>query len=304
MTTEMRKVLTGIGGWEHGTLDGLLYGAGETETQEKLAQYARFFDAVEVRATFWDDALGAPEAASWLRAVRENKRFVFGVKLHRAFTHGRIYTAESARTIRGLLQELARADRLAALVMQFPASFTNTGTHRHHLTKLAGLFAGFPLAAEFRHTSWHHPSMVALLEELGVTAVQADLPRLAHLMPFHTALVGRTAYLRLHGRNERGWLQNGMDTRYDYLYNGREVREIERRLEHLEGKCDRAVVIWNNTTGGKATANAFQLQAALHGVQVPVPERTLAAFPHLRAIGVPAEEREPLFAAEAYRRVS
>lgn len=296
------QVLTGIGGWEHEVLDRVLYGD-RGEAAAKLRAYAGMLHAVEVRATFWDDTLSAADAASWVEAVQENRRFRFGVKLHRAFTHGGGATAEQARMFRGVLQELARADRLAALVLQFPWSFTNTGSARHHLAKLASSFEGFPLAAEFRHDSWAHDSVPSLLEELGITPVQADLPRVNRHMPFHTTIVGRTAYLRLHGRNERGWLQNGMDTRYDYLYNERELREIGRRLERLEGRCAEAVVIWNNTTGGKAVVNALQLRSALRGEPVAVPERTLEAFPVLRRSCMALEERVPLFATEEYRRV-
>lgn len=296
------QVLTGLGGWEHEVLDRVLYGD-RAEAAAKLRAYSGMLDAVEVRATFWDDTLSAADAATWVEAVQQNRRFRFGVKLHRAFTHGGGATAEQARMLRGVLQELARADRLAALVLQFPWSFTNTGSARHHLAKLASAFGGFPLAAEFRHDSWAHDSVPSLLEELGITPVQADLPRVNRHMPFHTTIVGGTAYLRLHGRNERGWLQNGMDTRYDYLYNERELREIGRRLERLEGRCAEAVVIWNNTTGGKAVVNALQLRSALRGEPVAVPERTLGAFPVLRRSCVALEECVPLFATEEYRRV-
>ena len=302
MEKSMGMVLVGTAGWEHEDFDRVFYPAERMASSAKLASYARSFDAVEVRSTFWDDTLSETDAKEWLDAVGENSRFRFLVKLHQSFTHRKIVPPGATRTVRGLLQELARHDRLGAVLLQFPFSFTNTSAHRFHVTKLSEIFAGFPLHAEFRHDSWNQASLLPFLAEHGLRAVNADLPRVAHLMPFGTGTIGDTAYLRLHGRNERGWLANSWDARYDYLYNSKELREIARRVSLLTEKCRRVLVICNNTTGGKAVATALQLSAAAgRERKIEVPERALEAFPVLQEIARP-EPPGALFQTAAYRR--
>jgi uncharacterized protein YecE (DUF72 family) len=269
---------------------------------EKLSYYARFFDAVEVRATFWDESLGPADAREWATAVNGAGEFLFLVKLHRSFTHTRNLRSQVTRSTRGLLQELERHNTLGALLVQFPYSFTNTSANRYYLTKLAEIFRGFPLHVEFRHASWEYGGLMGLMNETGMEPVHADLPRIRQFAPFLTAHRGETAYFRLHGRNDKGWLLNGMDTRYDYLYNGRELQELRRRIENVSQKCRRTMVIFNNTSGGKAVANALQLLSSLRGAKpVRVPDTALHTFPFLQSI-VPLTPSTPsLFGDNSYR---
>lgn len=288
MESQRMQYLVGIGGWEHEVLDCCLYPRAGMASGEKLAFYAGFFGTTEVRPTFWDETLSSRDAREWVEAVSGARDFLFSVKLHRAFTHRREIRPAMTRNVRGILQELARHSRLGALLMQFPYGFTNTGASRHHLVKLAEVFTGFPVHVEFRHDSWQTPSLLSFLTENGLRSVSADLPRVRQLMPFLTGQAGDVAYLRLHGRNEKGWLLNSMDTRYDYLYNGREIMELRRRIAALSGRCRRVVVICNNTSGGKAVANALQLACALgQGERVAVPAAALRTFPSVQELGVP-----------------
>lgn len=302
----------GLGGWEHESFDHCLYGVNTEYSSVKLRYYARFFDTVEVRQTFWDDSLGLNDALQWMDAVAENKRFRFQVKLHKSFTHTRDFKPELATRVREMLLELLKNERLGALLVQLPYSFTNTGANRYYLEKLGELFSGFPVYVEFRNESWNDVHLLRnFLRDTQLQVVNADFPRIKQLMPFVAEVTGSTAYVRLHGRNGKGWLLNGMDTRYDYLYNTKELREIVRRLAALEQKClaggtqgKRIVVIFNNTTNGKAIANALQLISMLHEQKaILVPHATSLAFPDLlRDMEVVLEES--LFAGEKiYRRV-
>ncbi len=296
MKQERARVLIGIGGWEHEVLDQCFYPRPGMTSAEKLAYYAGFFGVTEVRPTFWDESLGAVDAREWLEGVRGAGEFLFNVKLHRAFTHERQVRPAMTRSVRSVLQELARANRLGALLMQFPYGFTNTGTNRHYVTKLAELFNGFPTYVEFRHNSWQMPGLLSFLAENGLGAVSADMPKVRQYMPFITGLSGSNAYLRLHGRNEKGWLLNAMETRYDYLYNGRELIELRRRLDELAGRAKQVMVICNNTTGGKAVATALQISCAVRaGDHFAVPAVAYRTFPSVRDLGIPAEQQETLF---------
>ncbi len=296
------QTLVGIGGWEHDVLDDCLYPQGIGGSLDRLSYYARFFDTVEVRSPFWDGTLSAADARAWAGAVAANRRFRFLVKLHSSFTHAREIRPHLARTVRGLLQELARQDRLGALLVQFPYAFTNTSTHRFYLGTLGETFRGFPVHVELRHSSWQRTGLADILTEVSVAPVHSDFPKIRQFMGFITGRSGSAAYMRLHGRNEKGWLVNAWDARYDYLYNGKEIREIRRRVEALEEKSEQLFVIFNNTTGGKAVANALQLRSALHaGNPLDLPAKTVRAFPFLETIGSSSPLELPLFTEEQYR---
>jgi len=302
MGNEKSVIRVGMGGWEHEVFDACLYPHAGLTSAEKLAFYARHFQAVEVRATFWDDALTADDAREWTSAVADAPGFVFNVKLHSSFTHGKLIRADLTRTVREILQTLHRHDRLGSLLVQFPYSFTNTGGNRHHIVKLAEIFAGFPLHVEFRHQSWNQEGLSSFLEEHALGIVGADMPRIRQYMPFVATVCGSTAYLRLHGRNEKGWMLNGYDARYDYQYNSREVREITRRLRGLDRRSTSVTVICNNTTGGKSIPVAFQLLAALRERNtVTIPPRAIEAFPFLRSIARHETGETPLLET-GYRR--
>lgn len=295
----------GVGGWEHEGFDACLYGVATEYSSVKLRYYARFFDSVEVRSTFWDDSLGIHDALQWMEAVAENKRFRFHVKLHKSFTHAKEFRPELATRMRELFHELMKNDRLGSVLLQLPYSFTNTSANRYHLTKLSQTFQGFPLYVEFRNEGWNDVNFLHnFLRDNQMSVVNADLPRIKQLMPFVSEVVGDAAYVRLHGRNEKGWLQNGMDTRYDYLYNRKELREIARRLAALEQKCNTITVIFNNTTDGKAILNALQLMAMLReGKSILIPQAVSRAFPALLS-DTNAVIEDSLFSGEKiYRRV-
>ncbi len=296
------RVRVGIGGWEHEILDRVLYGETGLSPEEKLTRYAETFDTAVTRPTFWDEDLRGESAGAWAHAVRRNSSFQFIVKLHHRFTHERTPGALLRQRTREILQVLDGEGRLGALMAQFPFCFTNTSANRFTVVRLAEIFRGFPRQVEFRQASWCQPPVPAFLEEHGAQIVSADLPRIRQLMPFHSSPRGTDALLRLHGRNERGWLQNAFEARYDYLYNAREIIEIRRRIESMMPAARRITVVFNNTTGGHAVANALQLLSALHGGKpLTVPPATLTAFAQLRQIADPAGMEEGLFDSRAFR---
>ncbi len=290
------RVRVGIGGWEHEILDRVLYGEHGLSSEEKLSRYARTFDTTVTRPTFWDADLDGEAAGLWVRAVRGNSSFRFIVKLNHQYTHEQKQDPSIRQRTRQILQVLDAQGRLGALLAQFPFSFTNTSTNRFAVIRLAEIFHGFPLQVEFRHASWHQPSIRSLFEDLRVQIVSADLPRIRLFMPFQSAIAGAHALLRLHGRNESGWLRNGLDARYDYLYNAREMIELRRRIESMTPGTQEITVIFNNTTHGHAVANSLQLLSALRGGKpVSVPPPAIGAFAQLRQIADPSGLEEGLF---------
>jgi uncharacterized protein YecE (DUF72 family) len=298
----MDDVRIGIGGWEHEVLDSVLYGGEGLRSPEKLRRYSRTFSVVEVRPTFWDDSLNDADAREWSEAVAENPAFRFSVKLHRDFTHERKASAQLRQRVRGLISTLDRVNRLGALLAQFPFSFTCTSANRFYLVRLAELFEGFPLYVEVRHASWDQPFFRPFLQEHGVRLVSGDMARIKQLMSFHTSVVNEEAYLRLHGRNEKGWLQTTIDARYDYLYNARELLELRRRVDTLARTSRKMTVVFNNTTAGRAVPNALQLQSLLRGSKpIAIPPAALRAFPQLQQIADLSIPEQSLFDSSPFR---
>jgi uncharacterized protein YecE (DUF72 family) len=294
------RILIGVGGWEHEILDRCFYPDITHSSSERLEFYSRFFGAVEIRSTFWDDSLTREEAMAWAGAIPARRVFRFIPKLHGSITHKRNLLPQTISNTRALLDVLRERERLGALLIQFPYAFTNTGANRYYLAKVADTFREYPVHVELRHETWNVPSLFDLLHDHAAAPVSVDLPRVRQFTPFFTRTVGSQAYLRLHGRNEKGWLLNGHDARYDYLYNGKEIQEIRRRVQAIPMSVGQVIIIWNNTTNAKAIANALQLTVALNGGRIEIPEQTVARFPHLNDIARPVDASS-LFAVSAYK---
>ncbi|HTO93730.1 MAG TPA: DUF72 domain-containing protein, partial [Bacteroidota bacterium] len=140
MECEKTVYRVGLGGWEHEVFDACFYPREGASSSDKLRYFARHFQTAEIRATFWDDSLTAGDAQEWIAALQDAPGFLLNVKLHSTFTHGKSLRPELTRTVRLMLQELARGNRLGSLLVQFPYSFTNTGGNRHHVIRLAEVF--------------------------------------------------------------------------------------------------------------------------------------------------------------------
>lgn len=305
MELKTGRVRIGVGGWEHDILDSVFYGTPGLGSEAKLARFARHFDCVEVRQTFWDGALTADDAARWIDAVADSSAFRFVVKLHRSFTHEKQAPPDLRVRVRSLVGLLDRSGRLGTLLAQFPFSFTNTGANRKTLSTIAELFRGFPLSVELRHASWHGAAILRLARDLGFALVSPDLPRLPQFFHLHGGTGDGISLLRLHGRNEKGWLLKRTDERYEYLYNVRELLELRRRTEAAGNPGRDVYVVFNNTPGGRALVNALQFTASLgEGRPLSVPPQLLAAFPQLRSITDPSLGEESLFSGEPIRTAS
>jgi uncharacterized protein YecE (DUF72 family) len=77
------------------------------------------------------------------------------------------------------------------------------------------------------------------------------------------------AYLRLHGRNARGWVKGRtVAERFGYRYDDGELEEIAQRAEGLAEQADTVRVMFNNNRGDDAPVAAQGLRELL-GQEVP-----------------------------------
>jgi uncharacterized protein YecE (DUF72 family) len=108
----------------------------------------------------------------------QTARFRFTAKLWRGFTHERNATAEDEKLVKDGMAPLAEADRLGAILMQFPISFQNTPDNRQYVAQLQRKFGEYPLVIEVRHRSWADESVLDFLSELGIGFCNIDQPLL------------------------------------------------------------------------------------------------------------------------------
>ena len=211
------------------------------------------------------------------------------MKLYQKFTHPDMYLSRAGATdwavTPGDLDEfrlgvdpIANAGRLAAILMQFPASFRATPEARDYIDWLSTGLGAYPLAVELRHRSWSDESATtdALLSSHQAAWVHIDEPKFPGSIeqdlaapPEERQPTAPLMYVRLHGRNAaRWWSHEEADDRYDYLYTPAELQPFANAARRASAAGRRVVMYLNNHFSAKAVANAAVLQ---HQIGGPVP---------------------------------
>ena len=277
-------ILYGLAGWSYADWEGRVYPRPRPAGFHPLAWLARYVDLMELNSSFY--ALPNPQHAQrWAQLLEPFPAFRFTAKLHQSFTHGplREVGAASAEAFALGLAPLVEAQRLLALLVQFPASFRAGDAGWARLARIRALFPRDVLVAELRHRSWFEDIAYRRLAELGYGLAHIDLPPAREHPPEEHPSLGPLAYLRLHGRNADAWFdpRAGRDDKYDYRYGAGEVDAIARRLEQLAGRSEKALLVANNHFGGQAVAAALELRAAVTGDRPRAPRVLVDAFPDL-----------------------
>lgn len=280
-----RDILIGMGGWSLPAFDGFFYPAEQSRGFRKLEYYSRFFDLVEVNATFYTTSLGPQQARRWIRDVEENKDFTFTVKLFQGFTHKFSATQGDVKAVKALLEPLAEAEKLGGLILQFPHSFVRTPENEAYLQKLSRTFESCVLFVELRHDSWNSDDAFRLMKDAGLQLANTDLPAIKRHMPFTNEAWGDNAYYRLMGRNKESWDRGGVAQRYNYFYSEEELRDLLQRISQLKATVRRAFVVFHNDPNAHSPVNGFQLKhMAQPNTRVTAPSSLIGAFPQLKAI--------------------
>ncbi|OOR99717.1 hypothetical protein B0187_02595 [Haemophilus paracuniculus] len=266
------QIHLGTGGYSDTDLIGTLYPFG-TDKADFLSIYAQHYDTVEINSTFH-----APIGVKALQGMLEKAagKLQFSVKLHQDFSHKRTATAEQAVGFLKVLQPLKEAGCLANLFVQFPAEFERTTANRYYLAELVSWFSDYPLAIEFRHSSWHTPSVLDYFHgKPNLIWCNVDYPPNIGLPAFHFYANQRTAYLRLHGRNPNWWKAQSAKERHDYRYSDTELKQLAAFLHQRQAEFDRLYLYFQNTTNSHSFYNIESLKGYLseYGFKIkPTPE--------------------------------
>jgi uncharacterized protein YecE (DUF72 family) len=289
------EIRVGPAGWSYADWDGVVYPRPKPPDFHEAAYLAQFFDTIEINTTFYHPPV--PQTAKgWARKVAANANFKFTAKLWQRFTHDRNANHRDEKVFKEGLAPLLEADRLGALLLQFPWSFKNTRENREYLGGLVVEFMEYPLVLEVRHNSWNQPETFHMLAELGVGFCNIDQPVIGRSIAPTDRSTARVGYVRLHGRNYEHWFtsEDRPEERYNYLYSMEELEPWAQRIRNIAARTDVTYVITNNHFQGKAIANALQLVNLLSHQPVHLPETLLARFPELEKIIEPGSiTRQP-----------
>lgn len=238
----------------------------------QLSEYAAVFPVVEIDTTFY----GVPSESTFLHWVEEvPTSFQFIVKANREMTmhpdlDQQITEAEREQIFCDFNQRmrlLIATNQLKTILFQFPPMFNATHENIQYLMRLRSLMADLPISIEFRNMTWLDDAIFPELEEffadLKYDLVAVDEPRgLTNSADF--ILNAQTKIVRLHGHNQHGWQDSGMQWRKErtnYRYSTEELRQLATKIR-ASGATD-VCVIFNNNGGHAAAGNALELQQLL-----------------------------------------
>ncbi|RKN45536.1 DUF72 domain-containing protein [Micromonospora endolithica] len=270
----------------------------------RLDWYARHFPMVEVDTSYY--AVPLPETTQgWVDATPEG--FTFDVKAFRLFTGHPTPVAALPRDLRpaggperirrrelpapaydelwarfrAALEPLAAADRLGAVLLQFPPWLTRSEAARRRIAELAGRCRPWRVAVELRHGSWFDGSAaletLAFLRDHDLSHVGVDMPQghPSSVPPIMVPTAGLTV-VRFHGHST-AWETGDKQEKFRYAYGEQELRRWAELLSDLAGQSDELHVLFNNCCGDQAQRDAESLARLLDvrpvGERGPAPAR-------------------------------
>jgi uncharacterized protein YecE (DUF72 family) len=288
------RIYVGPAGWSYADWAGIVYPAKRPRGFHEAAFLAEFFDTIEINTSFYQP-LRPAVCWQWLERVAANPRFLFTAKLWQRFTHESGATPEDEKAVREGFDLLMGAEKLGAVLLQFPFSFHNTPENRAYLEKLLDRFQEYPLAVEVRHATWNDKKFYELLHERGVGFCNIDQPVIGKSIKPSEKATASVGYVRLHGRRYDTWFTDDplmpAEERYNYLYTAAELEPWAERIRKVSTRAKTTFVITTNHFQGKAIVNALQLIQLLTGRKVKVPETLRHQYPQLDEISdQPAQE--------------
>jgi uncharacterized protein YecE (DUF72 family) len=277
----------GPAGWSYPDWAGYVYPARRSKGFHEAAYLAEFFDTIEINTSFYQP-LRADHAAAWIDHVATNPRFVFTAKLWQKFTHDPSASSEDERAVRAGFDALRAANKLGAVLLQFPFSFHRTKETVASLKATLKRLADYPLVVEVRHATWNSPETLDLLREHDTGFCNIDQPLIGRSLGPSARATSPVGYVRLHGRRYDTWFTDDpavpAHERYNYLYSAEELASWITRVRRVTEHTQNTFVVTNNHFQGKAVVNALQLINILKGAKVKVPEPLRKHYPQLDAI--------------------
>lgn len=283
----MSKIYIGPAGWNYKDWEGIVYPSKKEKNFDQLAYLARLVNVIEINSSFYRPP-AVQTSFKWIDRVKHNPEFTFTYKLWQAYTHERkIFPGNSAeKLVKPGLDVLKSNNRLGAVLIQFPWSFKHTPENHQWLEKVIGLFRDYNPVIEVRHNSWNKPDFFLFLNDSGAAFANIDQPVIGDSIGLTSFGSEKFSYLRLHGRNFKNWFAKDatVASRYDYLYQDEELRDIKETIEGMIENSPKTYIIFNNHYRGQAIVNALQTMFLLNGNKVEAPNSLVEYYPYLKKI--------------------
>ncbi len=243
------------------------------EKTRKLNFYSRFFETVEMDATFYKKFYLDMKKGLFIglaRATPDN--FKFSVKVPETITHEKGLDVNKGviEDLYGFIDKISplkNTNKLGAIIIQLPPSFTITKFKEmeEFLNALTNSqrTRSMDYAVEFRNNTWNTEGTFELLRHYNIASVLTDSPsreNLEFLSDENNMTSKKLGVVRLHGRNTRRdhyW--------YDYLYNERELTPWVNKIKNIKKDIESVFVYFNNHYSGKAIVNALQFKKLASG---------------------------------------
>ncbi|HVI94095.1 MAG TPA: DUF72 domain-containing protein [Anaeromyxobacter sp.] len=235
------RVRVGTSGYLYRHWRGVLYPEGLGQ-RTWLPWYARWFDTVEMNATFYR----LPSAAAvdrWREIVP--REFTFAVKGSRYLTHLKRLLEVDEGVARFYEAVEHFGPKLGPVLWQLPPRM------KPDLARLDRFLSRVPAgrhAVEFRDLGWYTEETCAVLDAHGAAFCEHD--QLPLPPPRRT---GHWRYLRFHGATAR----------YDGGYGPDALGRVAEDLQASARRGEDAFVYFNNDLGGHAVRDALTLLALL-----------------------------------------
>ncbi|WP_100332178.1 DUF72 domain-containing protein [Bacillus xiapuensis] len=258
----------GVTGWgDHDSLypDG-------TAPRDKLQEYAAHFPIVELDASFYA-VQPLRNMQKWVSETPD--RFQFIVKAYQGMTgheRGEIpfeSKEQMFQAFKSSLEPMKAAGKLAMVLFQFPPWFDCQRKNVHYLRYCKEEMGDLPLAVEFRHQSWYSSAYMEqtlhIIEKEGWIHTVCDEPQAGEgsVPIILQATDSKKTLVRLHGRNQHGWMkQSNKDwrkVRYLYRYSDNELKQWTSFAAELQKQSEDVYILFNNNSGGDAADNAKRM---------------------------------------------
>lgn len=214
-----------------------------------LERYAACLSCVEINSSFYRPHRRTTYER-WAASVPPS--FRFSVKLPKTITHERRLVDCRDLIARFAEETSGLGEKRGPVLVQLPPSFTYPGDiAEHFLEELKNLIAG-PIVLEPRHASWFVADVDRMLEKQLVSRVAAD-PAKPVSAAAHPGGWRGLAYFRLHGSPRI----------YESPYDKEAIATQAKTVTSLTECATEVWTIYDNTTFGAATQNAFELTEAL-----------------------------------------
>jgi uncharacterized protein YecE (DUF72 family) len=303
----------GISAWTEPTLIASgWYPPGARTAEARLRHYATQFPLVEIDSPYY--AIPAErQAHAWVE--RTPAHFTMNVKanalltghytdahrlprdlqteLPEALRHKeRLYPRELpadfldevTRRFCAALAPLRESGKLGVLLLQYPVWFPFSRSTADQLVATRARLAGWPLAVEFRNSTWmsdrHRAETLRLLRDHGLAYTCVDEPQgFPSSVPPIVAATADLALVRMHGRNALTWDRDlpSAAARMDYRYTVRELHAWVSPVRALAAQTREVHVVMNNCHRDNAVTNAAQLTELLARTRPARPRPAAAA---------------------------